>query len=64
MTSNVTYECINTANDCLRYWKRLITSGDVILQYVDPLYEYSENRKDYYRYLAWAETTYTPGDDY
>lgn len=63
MISNTTYEVINTAHDCLGYWKPRLTNPEH-LKTVDPIYEYTENLKDYYRYLAWAEEHITVGDDY
>lgn len=63
MITNTTYDCINTAYDCNRYWKRLIKEDEVIIKY-DPIYEYTETLKDYYIYLAWANDTMTESDNY
>ena len=54
MISNTCYEVINTAADLIEYWQPRLTS-EPLLRYVDPIYEYKENIKDFYRYVAWAE---------
>ena len=60
---NVTYDCINSSHDLIGYWKPRLHNPDN-LQTVDPVFEYKENLRDYYRYLAWAEEHITVGDDY
>ena len=56
MISNTCYEIINTSCDLLSYWKRYLgTTDSPVLEYVCPRFEYAENLKDYYRYVAWAE---------
>ena len=56
MISNTCYELINTSCDLLSYWKRYLDSPhQPVLEYVCPRFEYSENLKDFYRYVAWAE---------
>jgi len=56
MISNTCYELINTSCDLLSYWKRYLgTTDSPVLEYVCPRFEYAENLKDYYRYVAWAE---------
>jgi len=56
MISNTCYELINTSCDLLSYWKRYLSTTDSpVLEYVCPRFEYAENLKDYYRYVAWAE---------
>ena len=54
MISNTCYELINTANGLINYWMPRQGRPD-LLKYVCPRYELSENLKDYYRYVAWAE---------
>ena len=54
MISNTCYELINTATDLINYWQPRLNNR-ALLQYVDPIYEYYENHRDLYRYIAWAE---------
>ncbi len=54
MISNTCYELINTSTDLINYWNRVL-HNKALLQYVDPIYEYYENHRDLYRYIAWAE---------
>lgn len=63
MISNTAYDCINIANDSILYWKRLIKK-DVVLTTIDPIYEYTANLKDLYRYIAWVDTAMTESDNY
>ena len=56
MISNTCYELINTSCGLLSYWKRYLgTTDSPVLEYVCPRFEYAENLKNYYRYVAWAE---------
>ena len=63
MISNTAYDCINTANDSIRYWRRLIIKNEKLTT-IDPIYEYIANTRDLYRYLAWANDTMTESDNY
>ena len=62
MISNTAYEVANTAVDLINYWRPRLSGS--LLKTVDPVYEYTENLKDYYRYLAWIDETITPDEDY
>ena len=53
MISNTCYELINTACDLIGYWQPRLERG--MIGVICPRYELSENLKDYYRYVAWAE---------
>ena len=56
MISNTCYDLINLSCDLINYWKGwLERDSSPILESVCPRFEYSENLKDYYRYIAWAE---------
>jgi hypothetical protein len=55
MISNTCYELINTATELINFWTKRLYGEGVLLQYVDPIYEYKENHIDLYRYIAWAE---------
>ena len=62
MISNTCYELINTSTGLINYWKPRLQKAE-LLQYVDPIYEYKENIKDLYRYVAWAED-YDQSEEY
>jgi len=53
MITNTCYELINTSCDLLGYWKPRL--GIQTIGPICPRYEYAENLKDFYRYVAWAE---------
>ena len=63
MISNTTYEVINSTVDCLAFWKPRLNNPEN-LKTVDPIYEYCENLKNYYSYLAWADERTTYSEDY
>ena len=55
MISNTCYELINTATELINFWHKRLNGDGVLLQYVDPIYEFKMNHIDLYRYISWAE---------
>ena len=53
MISNTCYELINTSCDLIDYWESRLHLH--FKANICPRFEYAENLKDYYRYVAWAE---------